>query len=386
MDARTRFAVVVLTALAVVAGVFFAKKTDRDTDEADSTTIGRLAHNRRSGGNAQRVRADKSRKPAERPTTSAAIDTAHAAATTSVSIVGTIADESGKALEGAKFTVRTVDDSFNKSFTTDKSGHFAAEGITPGTYDLLAGHTNFVTMMRPSFTAVPGSGQYIVDFKLPIGTKVIGTVADEAGKPLQNVRVAVRNNTTRQSQADGSFIQDDTTYKVQMSAKSGEFSVAGIGLGQNLFEFSRAGYEQEQRKVDVQAATAGQPLKIVLRKTGLMAGVVVDEEGKPVSTATVHLIRYKPIKGEEERIDKGAVTAVSGMDGKFKFTKLYNEGFYDLQVEDQRFAPGIYPLVAVGNERVVCALEKGGTIEGSAKFIDRATTPAAILVSAQTVI
>jgi uncharacterized GH25 family protein len=304
----------------------------------------------------------------------------------SCTLTGTISDEQGAPIENARVTIRTSNEAVLKIFTTGKDGRFRAEAIPSGTYDILAGHDQYVTLIRPNYTLKPAEMLTTLDFRLPLGTRINGLVVDEEEHPLANVRVAARRRKTEQIAVGAQFYHDDSTYRTQITDKPGTFTLAGVSAGPNLFEFSRPGYEAESRKIDVTAEKAGEQIKVVLKRTGKLAGLVRDENGYPVSTATVHLVRYKPFNGPEERIEKGKITATSDSEGKFKFTKLYNEGYYDLQVEEERFAPGIFPLVAVGTDGVPCTLERGGVIEGKAQYIDRTSTEASVLIAAETVV
>lgn len=302
----------------------------------------------------------------------------------SCTIMGEVLDEEKRPIKGAKVTVRGPG-TFNRSETTDAKGRYTLSKLPTGTFDIHAIHPDYVHLVRPAYSLIQHGQIARLDFILPLGVKISGTVKNEAGTLLQGVQVAARRKNLK-ALSDGEVYLDDSVYKTDKTDKKGAFTVKGVSLGTNVFEFRMRGYEMAVREVTVKAAKTQPSLNIVLRRTGTLAGTVLDHRGEAVSSAVVHLVRYKPIRGAAERMDKGKVTATTDRQGRFRFTKLYTEGFYDLLIDDSRFAPAVFPATPVGSTEVTCRLEPGGIIEGRAQFIDRPTTEAAVLIEAVTVV
>lgn len=373
--------------LMVVLGILFWSAVMETTDERGrkSSVISRLLRrlDRRpipTVSSESRRRASARKEVAGAAAASSAVDV-----TLSCSLTGRITDEDKVPLKDAKITVRSLVGTFNQTYTSNDKGEFEGGSIPPGTYDLLAAHPQYVTLIRPNYTLKVQQVSAHVDFRLPLGATLKGKIVDEEDKPIERVRIGAHRRK-REQLADGSTYMDNATYKTDASNKAGEFTIPGMSVGENIFEFKKPGYDLEIKTVKIEAAKAAEPLKIVLKKSGELAGLVVDEENTPIGTTTVFLSRYKPIGAPAEALPKEKFTVTTDAFGKFKFKKLFTEGFYDLRIDSDQFAPGIFPLVTVGSEHLVCKLERGGIIEGHAQFIDRPTTPAAVLVSAETVI
>ncbi|MGI8904874.1 MAG: carboxypeptidase regulatory-like domain-containing protein [Candidatus Sumerlaeaceae bacterium] len=390
MRTRSLPKIVVIAAVVLFAGLLTTREISRHREDPSypswitslgSRTSGPTSTGRSARAYAKRQVAARSGPKAADKTSSPTPDIR-----TSCTITGMVSDEQGKPIDAARITIRTSNEAFTKVLASEKSGKFCIEAVPSGTYDILAAHDQYVTLIRPNYTLKPSDQFTTLDFKLPLGTRINGLVTDEEDRPLAEVLVAARRHKAHQVAAGADIYHDDTTYRTQVTDKPGTFTLAGVSAGPNVFEFKHTGFEPEVRKIDISAEKAAEPLKIVLRRTGKLAGLIQDEDGLPVSTATVHLVRYKSFNGPEEKIEKGKLTATSGANGGFSFKKLYTEGYYDLLIEEERYAPGIVPLVAVGSEHIACTLERGGTIEGKVQYIDRAATAAVVLVAAETVV
>jgi protocatechuate 3,4-dioxygenase beta subunit len=303
----------------------------------------------------------------------------------SCTLTGRVIDENNAPIKDAKITIRNVIGSFSKTCDTDEHGKFLADSLPPATYDILAAHPQYVTLIRPNYTLKPEKSIPRIEFRLPLGAKIKGKVVDEDGKAIDRVKVAAHRRH-REQLSGGKTYLDDATYKTEQSNKDGEFEIAGVSTGENVFEFTRPGYDFEVMETRIAPEKAGDPLKVVMKKSGKIAGLVVDEENHPIGTTTVFLARYKPFGDDAVDLPKEKYTVTTDAYGQFEFKKLFDEGFYDLRVDSAEYAPGIFPLVSVGTSNLSCKLERGGIIEGRAEFIDRETTAAPVVVAAETII
>ncbi|MCX7718491.1 MAG: carboxypeptidase-like regulatory domain-containing protein [Candidatus Sumerlaeaceae bacterium] len=303
----------------------------------------------------------------------------------SAGLAGRVKNELGQPVADARITVRATASGFDKTVTTNKDGAFRMDGIPPGTNDILCVHPKFVTLIRPNFTFQTATVAE-ADFVLPLGATIKGEVVDEEQKPLADAQIRARRRKMEMLTGGGNVFLDDATYKTRPSGKDGKFQVEGVALGENVFDVHKPGYELLSQVILVEPDKAANPVKFILKKTGKIAGRVLNEDSQPVANVAVTLIRYKPFGGESHPIEPGKYKVATNEDGRFEFTKLFNEGFYDLQLEHEAYALGVVPLVAVGSDQVACVLEKGGTIEGVAQFIDQATTPAVVQIAVESVI
>lgn len=368
--------------------LFFGLAMEPDNQEAGQTRISQLVGRMTGRKPAYGAKArERHQKQAAKEAAAAAAAAHSADYSTSATVLGITYDETGKPLPGVKITIRRAGGVEPiKTSESDKDGRFAADSLPADTYDILAMHDKFVPLIRPSFTIKPGETQVPIDFHMPLGATINGLVVNEEGQPLTDVRVAARRQKADESKQDGKVLMDDSTYHTQVTDAAGTFTLTGISQGNNVFEIVAAGYAMERMTVDITPEKAAEQMKVTLKKTGVIAGTVVDESNRPVSTATVSLTRYKPLRADAQPIDKGKITVTTGADGKFKFEKLFNEGYYDLLVEEPQFAPGIFPLVAVNSDRVTCPVGIGGEISGTTKLIDRESTEVSVLVQAISVI
>ncbi|MGC8741137.1 MAG: carboxypeptidase regulatory-like domain-containing protein [Candidatus Sumerlaeaceae bacterium] len=217
-----------------------------------------------------------------------------------------------------------------------------------------------------------------------MGATLHGIVRDEEGRPVTGATVSARRKRLEQVATGGNIYLDDSTYKSSQTDTEGTFTLKGVGQGEHIFEVRCRGYDLLVQNLEISEQTARQDLEFVLRRSGRIAGIVTDEKDTPIASATVRLTAYKPLGYPTVLLpDEDRYKRLSNSKGEFAFEKLATEGFYDLSVEHQDFAPAIFPLVSPGTLRQVCRLERGASIRGAAVFIDRPTTPAAITIAAQ---
>ncbi|MCX7017443.1 MAG: carboxypeptidase regulatory-like domain-containing protein [Candidatus Sumerlaeota bacterium] len=304
----------------------------------------------------------------------------------SCTLSGNVNNEIRAPVKDARVTVRGANGLPDKTASTDESGHYQVTGISAGSYDILAAHPQYSTLVRPGFTFTTDDQAVELNFQLPLGATIKGLITDEENKPITGARASAHRRQMEQLRAGGNIFLDNASYKTVQTDKDGTFALTGVSTGENLFEFSRSGYETETRKINVNPDKTGEQLAIVLKKTGRIAGTVIDEDGNPVGTSTIRLTRYKPFGAPAETFAKDQFNVTADAKGHFSFTKLFNDGFYDLEADHPDYAPGMFPLAPSGSLQVACTLTRGGGIEGRTEMIDRPTTPVSVVVCAETVI
>ena len=375
----------------VLAGLGLLSSTTDDPDNPGHprTVIGRMMRSAwdRMGGmgvpvNRDKPAADKSKGKAAAKKGGA---TKSGDKTTSCGLVGIVINEERKPIKDAKITVRATEGHWEKSFQTGEDGRFRALNLPEGVFNILATHPKFVSLIRPSLTIEPAPRPAEIEFRMPLGAELKGKVKDEEGKPLDDVRVAARRRSLQQL-AGGEVFQDDSTYKLRRTDTDGTFTLEGVAIGENVFEFFKRGYQLETVVVDVRPDKKADLNNVVLRKTGRISGIVTTEQGRPLAGSVVSLTRYRPVGGGELPLPADKMTTTTGSTGEFAFGKLFTEGAYDIRVENPDYAPAAQPSVVVGTERLTIQLGRGGIIYGRTEFIDRESTPVSVMVVAEAVV
>src|SRR3954468_11847412 len=67
-------------------------------------------------------------------------------------ISGTVTDQTGGTLEGAKVTVTDVQRGAARTLTTDSAGSYSAPNLTPSTYTVRVDYTGFKGVVRNNVT------------------------------------------------------------------------------------------------------------------------------------------------------------------------------------------------------------------------------------------
>ena len=192
------------------------------------------------------------------------------------SVEGRVVDAQGHALVNANvFSMPR----FNAT-TTDESGHFALEALDRGEVELVIDCDGFAE--ETVTVAAPERGLLVTLQKSPRAT---GRVVDSAHRPIREFQIS------------------DTWFR----GPDGRFDVA-VRSGSGL-TISADGY----RTLELEEVTAGDQGDLVLQAMQRLAGVVVDAAGQPVHGATVTL-------------ESWALSAVTGLDGRFQISSGFDLG------------------------------------------------------------
>jgi protocatechuate 3,4-dioxygenase beta subunit len=377
---------------AIVAALFFVLGGESDDGSARDTVINRLGRGAAKTLHwaAQTLGVERPPVLHNQPETAGTANRRDGSPEKGYNLVlyGTVLNERKEPIPGVRISVRPSGSSeIAVSCYTDEAGAFSLEAPTDaGSLDILVFHQDYVPLIRRDYSPPANRARERVDFVLPLGATIEGIVWNEDGKPVANASVSVKRRRLEQWTQGGNVFLDDSTYKTTQSDREGTFTLRGIGLGENLFEIRCRGYDLLVENRAIEEPTSKERLKFVLHQSGCIAGLVTDEKDTPLASATVRLTKYKAFGHETRALEGDRFTTTTDSSGAFAFRKLATEGFYDLAVEHPDFAPAFFPLIPPGTLRQVCKLERGATIKGSAVFIDRPTTPAAIAVVAQSLI
>jgi len=212
--------------------------------------------------------------------------------------------------------------------------------------------------------SVPKDGASVdVQITLQPGGKISGTVEFEGRGLMPNARVSVSPHA-----ADNAARRTDTRLgRYVFTDLAGRFSIDGIGEGE-----WRVTTSHPEGKAESQPATAGDSgVQLVLKPTLSLAGIVVDEDDKPLARASVAAI--VPNGKKEQRR-----TATTDASGRFRIAQL-DPGDYELEASPSRNQQMYYGGVGqqtggfkktrtraytAGTESIVIQVEPGNKISG----------------------
>lgn len=377
----------VIALLALISAAVLTTEVEGPGGGETETIFGRLIRTGQrfiSPGDALTTKTDRVQNRRTKKSESKRAKTASVDPRSSSTLHGYVANEDKQPLRNAEIQLRIADGKTKYSAKTDGGGRYRLAGVLDGTYAVRVTHETYPAIVNPAVTFNSHRSPFEMNFTLPLGAALKGEVVDEAGTPVPGVLIAAHRRK-REQLAGGATYLDDAIYRTHGTNTSGKFEIQGLSLGENVFEFKSRGYASESRNLQIKPESKRSELKIVLRKTGRIAGIVATADGKPVPQATVQMTAYRE-PGAAVSAELKTSTTATNKDGEFQLTKLFNDGYYDLTIEHPEYAVAYFPSTSPGTEKLNCILERGGTIEGIAQYIDRPTSPAAVLLTAQAVI
>jgi protocatechuate 3,4-dioxygenase beta subunit len=197
------------------------------------------------------------------------------------------------------------------------------------------------------------------------GGSISGAVEFEGRGPMPNVRVAVSPAYENKGQQSGDARQSRYTYTNLV----GKFEVKGIGEGVWNVTVSHSDGKAESMK----ASAGDSGVNLVLKPTLALAGIVLDENGQPLSNTRVGAV----ILGGAKETFRWSQTDGSG---RFRIAHL-EPGDYPLEVTPQNANRGMYYAMPsgqqtggfkktrtrsypAGTENIVVEVEPGPRIKG----------------------
>ncbi|MFL6284859.1 MAG: carboxypeptidase-like regulatory domain-containing protein, partial [Pyrinomonadaceae bacterium] len=112
-----------------------------------------------------------------------------------VSFAGTVSDQNGAALTGAKVTATLVSTKSVRAASTDAEGRYRLVELQPGAYTLRVEAAGFATEARADVQTIAGQSVRL-DFKLkPAGVEVEQTIVSDAEAPAIDTTRTVTGGT-----------------------------------------------------------------------------------------------------------------------------------------------------------------------------------------------
>lgn len=158
---------------------------------------------------------------------------------------------------------------------TRADGRVTLRGLPDGEARVRAEAAGYARAYVTSRVADGAGGATLV---LDPGARLAGQVVDEGGRPIANASVEARPDTG----------DEDVEPWVAMGDEEGRFSFDTLLAGWQRLDASATGYEPTSR-LALAALEGAQEVRIVLRRTGIIAGRVLGSDGEPAGGADVIL-------------------------------------------------------------------------------------------------
>lgn len=151
-----------------------------------------------------------------------------------ISIKGRVSDAKGTPLAGARVSIGDTGEFLGSSdtATTDKDGTYEIVGLGTGDKNVTARREGYAKAKKKITLSASGSPQE-VNFTLPQGLSICGTVSDNKGNPVHNARVSAWS-----SGASSSAKTD----------QDGEYCLEDIRAGKFKVRVSKEGYDKVERE------------------------------------------------------------------------------------------------------------------------------------------
>jgi RNA polymerase sigma-70 factor (ECF subfamily) len=297
-------------------------------------------------------------------------------------LTGRVVDENGSPIEGARITIRDMEEArvFHGggvgAGATDADGRFRVPGLTAPQYRIWAQAPGC-----PEGVGEGSPGGPEVVLRLQRGLAIAGTVTDaESGKPLPGIQIRaqfLRAGSINDLEGGSAVTGADGSFRME-SLRVGPYRIV-VGDTQGVSPYV------PEVLASVKAGTAD--VRAALRKGESIAGTVQDETGKPMTSHVVVIAtRFGP-DGKPDYSPAQRSIAI-GPDGTFRLVGLA-PGRYSLMFSPVMGpgSPGYIvrraPDVETGTANLVFRMTKGVVVKG--KTVNEDGTPAEALSGTLTV-
>jgi protocatechuate 3,4-dioxygenase beta subunit len=253
----------------------------------------------------------------------------------------------GAPTPGAQVRLASRSPSFEaRAVETDEEGRFTFEALGPGDYQLTASSQGQYAFSEVELGVNPGPPEEVV-LNLGDARYIEGTVGDSFQRPLEGAEVTVRPED-----------EYGRSWKAVTDAR-GHYQVGPMPPGAYAFDISARGYVDVQNHIQLIDRDTGR-VDFTLQSAARVAGVLVDEEGKPIPDIRLYLMHPTELPGE---FDMPPDWGWSDQEGRFSMDAPAAGGWV-LTTEDERFLPQAVRVQApVEGLRVV--LSGGATVAGT---------------------
>jgi protocatechuate 3,4-dioxygenase beta subunit len=288
-------------------------------------------------------------------------------------VAGRVLSPDGAPVAGARVRFSAMSgfvaraDAVRDAVTTDVDGRFRFDALPRGTFRFLATHTTYAPGSSSPITLDGTSERNDVEIRLAAGAVLAGRVVTKDGKPAPSatIRITARTNgaaydAPRQTYADA----------------DGHFEMTGLPRREMLVVALHESASSDIVPVDLAKTPEQRDVVIVLDQDGAIAGVVVDQNGKPVDGAAVwaaltvgtgDMKFQRQLRGySQELSDAGGRFAIHGLrPGSYKLYASRNGGATPGDVRLRKGTPA-----SVGDTNVKIVLGEEGGVKGTVAFAD----------------
>lgn len=294
------------------------------------------------------------------------------------SLVGTVLDESGTALEGivVAATLEGGPPGLSPSAvvawgSSDRAGRFELRGLTPGTpYRVEEAQAGLFAEPQTVIASRPGAPPPPLRLVLAVSQGVRGRVLDLAGQPIPKAEILLRG-ARPPKRSDLQPIEplrpEEEPYRAWTDAR-GVFTVRELpALDVDVIARKPGFTPSVVRGLQIRPGKTPQPAgDIVLRPGVRLAGRVVDWAGRGIADAAVHRVQQiDDLDRLEARLRERLPAAVSAGDGSFVLGDQPSGAPLNLVISAQGFTPaGLRGVRAPVAQPVVVRLDPAALVRG----------------------
>ncbi|MBN1441659.1 MAG: carboxypeptidase regulatory-like domain-containing protein [Planctomycetes bacterium] len=278
-------------------------------------------------------------------------------------VQGTVTDMEGRPISGCMVTARRpqntdISPGDDPTVQTDASGVYLIRGLEAGSIHLLFKATGYVDHVLEGIQVIEGQRNYKAEnnVKLDQAGIIEGRIVSRDGSPVTGAEVLV------QDFADG--LRQHRT----ISDPAGRFRIGTIESKETVNMEVR---HDEYREIAVEGVKVGtRDLHVILDPLGRLRGSVVDSDGNPVMSFTVH----PQLQEGASPTNRPRPKTFNTTDGRFDYGGLADAA-YDVHVRSPQYSAASVKGIRVEAGDVVdlgrIVLELGGIIEG--RVVEKST-------------
>ena len=258
---------------------------------------------------------------------------------------------------------------------TGVDGRYKVSGLPQGTYRLSFDEKTFVPLVRRDVELATGEAKAL-DISLTPAVSLVGRVSDEKGQPVAGARgVFSPGAESRMDRVFRAVSRAGADSVAFVSGPDGTFKATRLAPGSNQ-QLSVNHPDFERRTIPGLDLIAGSAkplaLDVVLSPGFVLAGVVKDKDGQPISGAQVTLNRTLQMQGGRggnvvafNTFESVRPQAETDFEGKFGFKGL-SEGGYDVSISKAGFTRSASSDVKAGDgsKPLEITLTPGASIAG----------------------
>jgi len=248
----------------------------------------------------------------------------------------------GQAIKDAKITAQKEGTSEFMTFRTEPDGTQLLKGMPTVEFGFLVEHPDYVPQSTELRVEAGKTSELRIE--LQRGGRIYGTVTDQAGHPIKDVRIFMLAMQGRPIPMPGTAVQSD---------EKGQYQIKAVPPGEYGIRFRHRRYEPLDRMdMTFTGPTDEYRVDVVLTLGARITGRVVDEQGKPIAGA--HLMASNIESAMTERTDA---------DGNFDLGGLFHKPA-NCQASMKGYGKVVKRNLPVNGPPVEFRLPKAGSIVG----------------------